>query len=297
MENKILKADGNAYEDLFLEIARAKNPNIKGVKPRGQLGDRKNDGFDSQNGIYYQVYAPEAPDQSFGSAITKAKKDFEGLYDYWNTIAPIKEYYFVFNDKFKGTHPDLEKVLAEIKSDYSLEYTGSYLSPDLLDDFLSLSTHEIASMFGLLPTSTKIGTLDYEIIDEVISYIIEFEEETPFGELKIPDPDFEKKIMHNSLSDDIRKMLDRGGDNLGALEDYFLKYGKGVKEDLAKKLNKKYKSIRDSLYEEHGIIDTDLVFVLLYESIIKRKTNGHYTAVFAILYYYFETCDIFEEPK
>lgn len=33
-------------------------PNFQPVKAYGNIGDRKNDGFVSQTGIYYQVYAP-----------------------------------------------------------------------------------------------------------------------------------------------------------------------------------------------------------------------------------------------
>ena len=58
-QNKVLAARGQAYEDLFIKIMMSSDPDFRGVKPQGQLGDRKNDGFNKKTGEYYQVYAPE----------------------------------------------------------------------------------------------------------------------------------------------------------------------------------------------------------------------------------------------
>ena len=43
-------------------------------------------------------------------AIQKAKEDFDGLYQYWSQISDPEEYYFVINDKYKGSYPEVEKT-------------------------------------------------------------------------------------------------------------------------------------------------------------------------------------------
>ena len=79
LQNKILKSNGQTFEDLFIHIMRLNNPNFRPIKPQGQIGDRKNDGYDSINGIYYQVYAPENLETTINKVIKKLNEDFKGL--------------------------------------------------------------------------------------------------------------------------------------------------------------------------------------------------------------------------
>ncbi len=58
-ENKVRKSDGNAFEDLFTQIMNYAEPDFEQIKPWGNIGDRKNDGFIRSKGIFYQVFAPE----------------------------------------------------------------------------------------------------------------------------------------------------------------------------------------------------------------------------------------------
>lgn len=60
-QNRIYESNGQKYEDIFSKVMTYSNPNFNSVKPQGQFGDRKNDGFDRTTGVYYQVYAPEDP--------------------------------------------------------------------------------------------------------------------------------------------------------------------------------------------------------------------------------------------
>ena len=57
--NHILQYTGQQYEDFFVAVMTAANPNFQPVKAYGRLGDMKNDGFDAETGTYYQVFAPE----------------------------------------------------------------------------------------------------------------------------------------------------------------------------------------------------------------------------------------------
>lgn len=55
-------------------------PNFQPVKAYGNIGDRKNDGFVSQTGIYYQVYAPRDvnKEKTVGDAVKKLETDLKG---------------------------------------------------------------------------------------------------------------------------------------------------------------------------------------------------------------------------
>ena len=85
-ENRILKSDKQAFEDLFTEIMNYKEDDFRSIKPWGNIGDRKNDGYIKSKGIFYQVYAPENIENSYPSLIKKMKTDFDGLMKQWNNI-------------------------------------------------------------------------------------------------------------------------------------------------------------------------------------------------------------------
>lgn len=82
---KILQYKGQAFEDFFVFVMTKAEPNFQPVKAYGNIGDRKNDGFVSQTGIYYQVYAPRDvnKEKTVGDAVKKLETDFKGLYDKW----------------------------------------------------------------------------------------------------------------------------------------------------------------------------------------------------------------------
>ena len=103
LTNKILLSDGQAFENVFSLIMEKSNPNFMQVRPYGNIGDRKNDGFDKTTGEYYQVFAPldvHNP-STITDAVSKLEGDFKGLYDYWNGTYPIKKYNFVDFAKYK----------------------------------------------------------------------------------------------------------------------------------------------------------------------------------------------------
>lgn len=77
-----LKADGKAYEDIFTSVQILLDNTFRKIKPYGNVGDKKNDGFLPKTGNYFQVYAPENPEKSrtIKNAISKLVNDFTGLY-------------------------------------------------------------------------------------------------------------------------------------------------------------------------------------------------------------------------
>jgi len=87
-KHKVVTSDGQAYEDLFVDIMTRGNPDFIGVKPQGRIGDRKNDGYDRRKGSYYQVFAPEDPKLKSQDAVKKLKTDFAGLLKHWDSVTP-----------------------------------------------------------------------------------------------------------------------------------------------------------------------------------------------------------------
>lgn len=147
---RIHSLDGQAYENLFVEIMQYKNANFRPVKPQGRIGDRKNDGFDPIKGTFYQVFAPEDLRKNPSAAIKKVRQDFIGLKNAWKQIAPIREFYFVINDKYRGVYPEIEKELSEIRNANELRVCRPFLAKDLERALFSLPDDIISSIVGLI---------------------------------------------------------------------------------------------------------------------------------------------------
>lgn len=131
--NKILKKNGTEFQSFFWDFMKITTPDFEPVKPYGKIGDWKNDGFIKDKGIYYQIYAPEDPTDKQGAAANKMFNDFEGLYGHWNSLYPIKEFFFVFNDKDLGLSEPLLSKLSELKTKY-LDIKFEILTPKNIED-------------------------------------------------------------------------------------------------------------------------------------------------------------------
>jgi len=108
-------------------------------------GDGGNDGWIRSIGRYYQVYAPDVPATKDSEAAKKLKEDFVKLKKNWDHIAEIKEYYFVYNDKYAGAKKP-EEVLSELRKENPNIKFDLFLAKDLEDVFFQLDE---ANMLGL----------------------------------------------------------------------------------------------------------------------------------------------------
>ena len=71
-QNKVLQANGNQFEDLFTDVMTRRNSGFTQIRPYGNIGDRKNDGYIKSEGRYFQVYAPMDPASKENEAETFA---------------------------------------------------------------------------------------------------------------------------------------------------------------------------------------------------------------------------------
>lgn len=191
---KVLQKDGQAYEDFFVKVMQHHNPNFRPVKAHGQFGDRKNDGFDKTTGTYYQVYAPEDLEKRKKKAVEKFKEDFDDLYKYWNDkVTPVKEFFYVLNNKYRAVPQIIYPELEEIKRKYSNVRVDILLNQDLEDIFLNLPDDKIYDIIGYIPDPLNMQVVDFTVMNQVIEYLLSIE--SPYIAEAIPEkPDFEKKM-------------------------------------------------------------------------------------------------------
>jgi hypothetical protein len=291
-QNRIYSCDGSAFEVFFTQVMQRHNPNFRQVKPQGQYGDRKNDGFDNTTGTYYQVYAPEDIKTKEKETIDKLATDFTGLYSYWQSITPIRFFFYVVNDKYKGAYASLYTELQNIRNQYTDVTVNPFLSKDLEDIFLGLGDTAIMDIIGIIPAPDDIA-VEYGVMKDVVEYLLKVET-NPQQEIIPLNPDFERKITFNSLSDNVAPYLNSHRINEFAINDFFELNSDFAKNELRNVFNGLYNEALNIIPDSED--KNDKVFFYIYEKSYLKHNVAIDAAIFTLMAYYFEYCDIFEAP-
>jgi hypothetical protein len=291
-KNKILENSEQSYENFFIEVMCKYNSNFQPVKPQGRIGDKKNDGFDKETGTYYQVYAPEDIKKREGKAISKLAEDFEGLLGYWQNISPIKSFFYVLHDKYQGAYPSIHKELAELERVNAI-ICKTFLNKDLENIFWQLDDDKIFSIIGSIPTP-YISDIEFVVLREVIEFLMRVDVE--YIKANLPtNIDFNGKIVFNKLSEIPANFLTFGNYQRGNVEEYFKIRSDFQKEDLRLRFVDLYNEGLELIPNSDE--KNDFVFFHILEKASPNKTKAIKDAVIVLMAYYFECCDIFEEPK
>jgi hypothetical protein len=293
---KVLESKGTAFQDLFERIMEKSEVGFKKVKPYGNEGDQKNDGFIPGQGVYFQVYAPEKPEEKDAAAAKKMCRDFEGLFAYWNGKFTVREFGFVFNDSYRGKSPLIYKAAATIQKKHKTIKIHIFCCADLQRIFSALSDEDLLEVIGYVPEENNSEVVDIGVLSEVVSYLIKNEKPIDY-ENSLTVPDFEEKIKFNNLSIVVAGLLTTASYQAFVLDQFF-EQNPGNKDLLQKIFTKFYK---ESLTEIETINNdeekNDFVFFKILEKAKGHKSKRVQEAILALMACYFETCDIFEEPK
>lgn len=195
--NKIHEKTGTEFQSFFENIMEKAYPHFQKIRPYGNEGDGGNDGYRPDEGIYYQVYAPQNPQEKEATAAQKLKDDFQKLMKSgWDQISNVKAYNFVYNDKKCGVTMKIEEALAELKKDNSTIQFGKLLSTDLETIFFTLNKEQLLAL-GFNVDSTKAVSLAREYLKKL---------ET---DLDRENAEFVQKALTN-LKDIIEALQDEG---------------------------------------------------------------------------------------
>jgi hypothetical protein len=305
---QVSKRTGMAFQNLFSDIMRYANSNFAPVKPQGSQGDWKNDGHEPQAGRYYQVYAPEQFDEA--KAIEKLKEDFSGLLAKWGDQAVypngVEEFYFVINDAYRvvpGGYPTTIAILEALRQQHGLKVCKPFLTKDLEDVLLGLPEDKIITVVGFPPNPAEIKVLSFGIVDEVIRHIVENTETRPLGKSLVA-PDFEEKIVFNRLTVTGHLLRDANY-RCGSLEEYFRANSHFCRQQVRDCLQALYEASLACRFADDpdGATSADRqLFHILNEITPKPPTRNPrlekelQDAALVVMAYFFEACDIFEEP-
>lgn len=285
-KNKIYEANGQKFEDLFSSILDYHEPDFQQIKAWGNIGDRKNDGYIKNKGIYYQVFAPEDIQKSYPDVIKKITTDFNGLTSQWTNI---QEFYFVVNDKYKGVHADSEILLENIKKNNTLKECRFLTSKDLENILFSLEDDQIFTIAGHIPDPVNLKSLDYDILNEIIEHIKNIPLENKKENITVPN--WTDKIDFNGLGIGESTKLLNGYFEQASLEKYLKNNSTFTSSELQNRVNSIYIELSKEL---DNSID---VFWGLVSRLSPRNSADYQSSAIVIMAKYFETCDIFEEPQ
>lgn len=286
-KNKIYRAKGQKFEDIFTQIMNYSEPDFQQIKAWGNIGDGKNDGYIKSKGIYFQVFAPEDIRKSYVNVIRKLKNDFDGLLKEWS---PVNEFYFVVNDRYDGVNRDCEKEIQVLKEKHNLQKAGFWTSKNLENILFDLTDDQIISVAGFLPDPMRIKTLKFSILNEIIGYIMSLElPQTKDSGFVLPE--WEGKIKFNNLTSLTAQYLNNGYCQTGSLDQYLKNNGNFLAEELKKKMCEIY-----DLEKKKGLKNDALFWAVVNQASPKAESSFQ-AAVIVIMAKYFETCDIFEDPK
>ncbi|MBS4069269.1 MAG: hypothetical protein KGZ62_11780, partial [Sulfurimonas sp.] len=143
---RIFSKDGTEFQSFFEDILEKAFSDFRKIRPYGNRGDGGNDGYRETLGVYYQVYAPQTPKVNEREAAEKFENDFKKLKAEWDQISKIKEYNFVFNDKYGGSTQLLEEVKTKLKSSNPDIEFKLFLAKDLESVFFQLYESDILGL-------------------------------------------------------------------------------------------------------------------------------------------------------
>lgn len=288
---KIYQKDGYEFQNFFTSIMNKYDSEFTTVKTQGSLGDRKNDGYIPSKGIYYQVYSPEKVDAK--EAMDKIENDLDGLMDYWDNLCKVKEYNFVMNDKYKGAYPMINAKILEVGKKYNIT-TKLLLASQLENIFFQLKDEEIVEILGNI-INVPIGNLSFSSLNDVIEGIMKL----PFkaNESLISPAEMDEKIKFNNLNEEVSNILNQHSIYTGQLEEYFSNKGDFEREKVQQVLTGIYEEAKEQIKDD-AIDSNSIRFFYIVDKIKPESSNiSIMNAIYILMSYYFEACDIFLNPN
>jgi hypothetical protein len=275
---------GEAFQDLFASIMEKRYPaDFIRVRPWGNVGDRKNDGYLRSRRILFQCYAPN--DMDAAKCIAKIDEDFNGALPYWQ--AHFGTWVFVRNSR-DGLGPDQAKKLLDLGGLHASLIVTSWGFEELRQETMGLAEPELASLLGPAPSRQGMTSLGLADLAPVLDQIARLS--------PTPDPDLRPvpadKLERNLLSPAVESLLKAGMSRADLVRKYF-KLKPTLQDQIAESFRARYADLRVA----NGTPDDVFAALQRFAGGDVLPAPGILNAVLAVLAFFFEECDIFERPE
>lgn len=282
-ENAFLRERGKAFETLFARImAHAFPGDFQPVRPYGSKGDLKCDGFRASDGTVFQCYAPDA--MKLESLLAKVEEDFPGALAHWSTR--MRRWELVHNDS-RGLPAEAVRKLADLNAanpGVDLAICGE---AELRQVAMSLAIHQLEDLFGAVPSGRVLEKLNFEALRPVLLAI---QRQEPDADPSLVAPSA-AKLERNALSPDAAGLLRQGRRREQLVESFFAGWpDPDLGEEIAQAFRVRYQALKAA-----GLTPDDIFGELQAFAGGMTGEPARQGARLAVLSYFFERCDIFED--
>lgn len=276
-----LEKRGTEFQDWFVKLAGyAWGDDFEEVRPYGNVGDWKCDGWRISTGSVFQCYAPR--DMSASEATAKVRADFGGAVSHWPRM---RTWHFVHNDG-EGLPPQVTSLFQELREAHTTLHLSPWSEPELLGLLPMLSRTHAAALFGPAPTAISFERLGYSDLQPVLDAIAQADPDLS-QEPRAPSP---AKLEHNKLSPEAADLL-RAGRRKEPLVASFIDSQLNPQQG-----ERIAQTFRDKYAELKGLgLKADTIFAHLHRLVGTSGPPQQLAAGLAVLAYLFERCDIFED--
>lgn len=285
--DRFRESRGEAFQDFFSDIMERAYPDgdFVRVRPWGNLGDRKNDGYLRSERRLFACYGPT--EASGAETVRKFRSDYMGALPYWKEN--FDAFTFVHNDP-DGVGPHLAKAIEDINAKELGPTVVTWGRTALTEVFLRLSDHHLYSLFPNVPSLSDFTEVGLGIIIPLLNHLDQTTGVPNAPVQTVP----ENKIEYNDLSESARSLIQLGLAPASKIRRYYKKTTNRLQRDrIAEALKAEYESLRSA---GHG---PDEIFMRLKHRVCTagNSSPSQEVASYGILAYFFEECDIFERPE
>lgn len=282
-ENTFLRGKGKAFETFFARVmAHGFAGDFEPVRPYGPKGDLKCDGFRASNGTVFQSYAPDAT--RLTDLLAKIDEDFHGARAHWG--ARMRRWEFVHNDT-RGLPAEAVRKLEDLRAVHPTIGIAVFGEAEMRSVVMGLALHQLEDLFGTVPSQRTLERLAFADLRPVLAAI---QRRDPGAQPPLGAPSA-TKLQHNALSPDAAALLRQGRRREKLVQDFFNAWpDPGFGEDVAEAFRARYQALKAV-----GLSSEQIFGELQSFAGGMDGEPSHQGAVLAVLSYFFERCDIFED--
>lgn len=276
--------NGNAFESFFHDLMTLCFPGFVDVRTHGNIGDLASDGLDLYGGKLYACYAPETVDAT--ATIQKFNSDLAGAIK--KRSGQFTTFVFVHND-VRGIHPEISAALASARQTHpgiSFETMGMRHFRDLLGKQDSQDVEAILKSPLPMQHAIALGLQEMEELLAALSKKRLINASSDSIETVSAH-----KLRYSDLSEESQAELREGMRYSPTISDYYQqRIDITERDEVAGRFHSEYRAAVSS-----GL-DPEDVLLRIREFLAGNRmpTAPAYRAQTAILAYFFESCDIFE---
>lgn len=276
----------NAFQDYFQKLMQYRYPTFLPVRTHGNIGDQGADGLCTEGDKLYACYAPASPKDSeiagkFRGDLASALRQRPGQFS---------TFVFVHNDP-RGIHPRIATEIAQASQGHpeiTFEQMGKIA---IWRELMRLEQYEAEDLLG---HEIKVEELVYGIgLTELRPLLEHLDRARGSEQWQAPHTIPQRKIEFNAFGADVRHYMIHGLRFVKQVSDYYEFYKDILTRD------ETATAFRERCQELQvlGLTPDEIFQELLVYVIGNRLPNQTtLTSTYTILSYFFQTCDIFEEP-